>query len=369
MNQVLTSVLLLLAILAGSTDLASAREARPAAIATMEVAGDCSSCGKSIYFGERCMTCISKEAKASHSHACEGCEKGIFFGSFCAMCTFTRAKDGMAHGCETCDAVIYLGSTCASCTAGRMQKRVNLLLSIGSVLAPVAKAELDRLLAELEQEFAGDGQAGGEPDSRTAQAKADVTATLAAFKGYGAAAAKYTKETGIAIAEKTADLKVKERAATVVGVAVETARVLETTKRTLAVGAFATLGAVPVHTELGWTSLSDLATFKLLEIAPEMKDTDLAKDPAAVLASLVVADHMYLLMDLKLVATEEGPLSIMDFLATKGDTNSAKKLAATTALVSIRRIRSGEALSKSVRDLARAIEVLAEPLESTLETD
>jgi hypothetical protein len=120
------------------------------------------------------------------------------------------------------------------------------------------------------------------------------------------------------------------------------------------------LGRVPVHTELGWTSLSDLATFKLLEVAPEMEGTALAEDPAAVLASLVVADHMYLLMDLKLVATEEGPMSIVNYLAHKGSQDPVKTLAATTALVSVRKIRAGQDLSRSIRDLARSIEVLSD---------
>ena len=177
---------------------------------------------------------------------------------------------------------------------------------------------------------------------------------------FTSAAAEYAAQTGKAIGATAESLELKQRATTVVGVAVATAKVLEDTKRKVAVNSFKMLGRVPVHTELGWTSLTDLATFKLLEVAPEMEGTDLAKDPAAVLASLVVADHMYLLMDLKLVAAEDGPMSIVDYLADKGSKDPAKALAATTALVSVRKIRAGQDLSRSIRDLARAIEVLSD---------
>ena len=366
---------------------ASRTDAAPAALeAPAPTEDDCASCGKTIYFGKRCLTCIAKEAKANRSHPCATCEKPILLGDNCAICTYNNAKRDLAHKCTNCDEVIYLGSTCAACTKTRLQGSLGELLAKGAELTPLAKSELDRLLARLD--FAEPGPATDEQgpkeakdadDSEAAtpktledlaldkQVKLDYLAEVSALETFTSAAAEYAEKTGKVIGETATDLKLKQRATTVVGAAVATAKVLEETKRKVAVSSFTMLGRVPVHTELGWTSLSDLAAFKLLEVAPEMQGTDLAKDPAAVLASLVVADHMYLLMDLKLVATEAGPVSVVNYLAEKGSKDPAKTLAATTALVSVRKIRAGQELSRSIRDLARAIEVLSNTAEE--ETD
>ncbi|MDG2144287.1 MAG: hypothetical protein P8N31_12085 [Planctomycetota bacterium] len=366
---------------------ASRTDAAPAALeAPAPTEDDCASCGKTIYFGKRCLTCIAKEAKANRSHPCATCEKPILLGDNCAICTYNNAKRDLAHKCTNCDEVIYLGSTCAACTKTRLQGSLGELLAKGAELTPLAKSELDRLLARLD--FAEPGPATDEqgpkeakdaddPEAATPktledlaldkQVKLDYLAEVSALETFTSAAAEYAEKTGKVIGETATDLKLKQRATTVVGAAVATAKVLEETKRKVAVSSFTMLGRVPVHTELGWTSLSDLAAFKLLEVAPEMQGTDLAKDPAAVLASLVVADHMYLLMDLKLVATEAGPVSVVNYLAEKGSKDPAKTLAATTALVSVRKIRAGQELSRSIRDLARAIEVLSNTAEE--ETD
>ena len=378
--QILFAVLLMLVPASG------AHTAPPTPRLVAPTADDCASCGKTIYFGERCLTCIATEAKANRSHPCATCEKPILFGDNCAICTFDNAKQGLAHKCTTCDEVIYLGSTCAACTKTRLQSSLGELLAKGAELTPLAKSELDRLLARLEfgePRQSTDGDEPGEvkdaegPEASTPrtleeiarekQVKLDYLAEMGALETFAKAAAEYAEQTGKVIGETATDLKLKQRATTVVGAAVATAKVLEETKRKVAVSSFTMLGRVPVHTELGWTSLNDLAMFKLLEVAPEMEGTDLAKDPAAVLASLVVADHMYLLMDMKLVATEEGPMSIVEYLADKGSKNPAKTLAATTALVSVRKIRAGQELSRSIRDLARAIEVLSETAEEEVE--
>lgn len=376
---ILFAALLLLIPVSRVEAASSFRSSTPALEAVAPSADDCASCGKTIYFGERCLTCIAKEAKADRSHPCTTCEKPILFGEHCARCSYAKAKEGLAHKCTTCDVVIYLGSTCAACTKSRLQESLSNLLAKGAELPPMAKSELDRLLARLDfdepvepQVEAQPGQpkdsdAQDAPDPKAAEelareelAKQDQAAEQGALEIFTSAAAEYAKKTGTVIGETAETLELKQRATTVVGVAVATAKVLEETKRKVAVSSFTMLGRVPVHTELGWTSLSDLATFKLLEVAPEMEGTALAEDPAAVLASLVVADHMYLLMDLKLVATEEGPMSIVNYLAHKGSQDPVKTLAATTALVSVRKIRAGQDLSRSIRDLARSIEVLSD---------
>ena len=108
--QILFAVLLMLVPASG------AHTAPPTPRLVAPTADDCASCGKTIYFGERCLTCIATEAKANRSHPCATCEKPILFGDNCAICTFDNAKQGLAHKCTTCDEVIYLGSTCAACT-------------------------------------------------------------------------------------------------------------------------------------------------------------------------------------------------------------------------------------------------------------
>jgi hypothetical protein len=325
-------------------------------------ADGCASCGKKIYFGERCLTCIAKETKADHSRPCEVCDKAILFGSLCTRCTYDKATSELAHKCLGCENTIYLGTTCASCTAGRLERSLGVLVAKGEQLTPLAKEELDRLLAGLQEKAKNPVELSEGGKARANLAAEDAKATGLAFAKYASAAADYAKKSGRAIGETAADLELKQRAATIVGAAVETARVLEATKRRVATRSFQALGKIPVHTELGWTSLSGLAQYKLLEVAPEMAGTALAEDPAAVLAALVVADHMYVMMDLNLVATEGEPISIMEFLALRGTQSPTRALAAATALVSIRRIRAGEELSKSIRDLSRAIEVLAEPI-------
>ena len=280
-----SSTLALLAALALGLSPAQAAPGGSLALgARSALAGDCTSCGKTIYFGERCLTCIARESKAGHSHPCEVCEKGILFGSLCTKCTYDKAKSELAHKCASCEDTIYLGSTCASCTAGRLETSLGALIQKGEELTPLARAELERLLASLEQKAKGALEGEGD-EARAKLADQDAEATERALAKYASAAAEYAKQTGHAIGEAAGSLELRQRSATVVGAAVETARVLEAAKRRVATKGFQALGKIPVHTELGWTSLSGLATYKLLEIAPEMAGTALAEDPAAVLAS------------------------------------------------------------------------------------
>ncbi|MDE0895352.1 MAG: hypothetical protein OSB10_02075, partial [Planctomycetota bacterium] len=101
-------------------------------------ADSCASCGKKIYFGERCLTCIAKETKADHSRPCEVCDKAILFGSLCTRCTYDKATSELAHKCLGCENTIYLGTTCASCTAGRLEKSLGVLMAKGEQLTPLA---------------------------------------------------------------------------------------------------------------------------------------------------------------------------------------------------------------------------------------
>jgi hypothetical protein len=169
-------------------------------------------------------------------------------------------------------------------------------------------------------------------------------------------------ETGIELGEGVEDLEASRRAAQAVGAAVEIATAVEDKKRDLAHAGAQRVARIPVHSDLGWTTLGDLAHVALVRHAPALEGTDLAEDPAAVLAALVVGDHLHFLLDLQLVPTPDGPVSIVDALQQSSGVDPEVVVACVTVLEAVRKLRRGEDVTRSLRDLSRGLEMLSPEL-------
>ncbi|MDF1800715.1 MAG: hypothetical protein P1V81_16185 [Planctomycetota bacterium] len=324
--------------------------------------GDCATCGKHIYFGERCLTCIAEAKRSESSHPCLDCEDTILFGERCASCSIQhnreRLTSALAHPCRDCEAEILFGSRCRSCTGKDLDRRLASLVDLGKDgleqglrLAPAAKARLDALLGRdrTEAERAADAAteaAALERFTRTAQAWATSGMSVAVA---GGAEAK-----GV-----LADLG--ERPIAAIGSAIETVAGIQRAKKALTHRGLDRLGRIPVTSELGRTSLEDLASAKLLEAAPGLAGSELIDDPAAALAALITLDHLYFITDLQLVEAEvEGaaPLTVLEALEAKSGTDPSATLACLTILESVRKVRRGEDLTRSLYDIQRALELL-----------
>lgn len=338
--------LALLAAFPGATRAVRASSAPLEPVSALTALGDCQLCGKHIYFGETCVTCILASKRAERSHPCGTCEKPILFGEHCAACALLRVKANLAHPCLSCEQTIYVGKRCRTCAAAHFQQGLSGALeratAAGSKLGADAEARLRALFPKDEAARAAEVQA--------------IETQEASWLGR---ATEWTKSTGASIAEGVTDLDAQRRAGMAVGAALEVAASIEATKLRLAEAGIGRALELPVKSELGWTSLGDLATAKLLASAPALAGTDLAEDPAAVLAAFVVVDPLAFVMDLELVPGEDGPMTVLDALAAKSTTDPTAAVACLSILEATRRLQRGEDITRSLRDISRALEVLA----------
>lgn len=328
--------------------------------ASAEVPGDnCATCDKRIYFGERCITCRIAAKRKQIAHPCETCEKTIWVGDRCAKCALISAKQSLTQTCSDCDQTAFMTQRCTSCTATHMQGRLDQLLTFagtgGSKLGGQAAARLNGLKSFLPSQL----PEALDPAEIKARA-AEALAVQKAEDGWLARANAWTQEHAPLDLDSDLPAELRLRADRALGVALEIAASVETTKRDLAEAGLNRALRLPVKSAAGWTTLEDLATTKLLLSVPELEGTDLINDPAAVLAALVVADPMAFLMDLQLVPNGPGKaLSIVDAMAEKGATDPETALACLTLIEATRKLRRGEDITRAMRDITRSLEILA----------
>jgi len=345
----LLAILAALALFAAPTPAAT-----PAATPAVAALGDCATCGKHIYFGERCVSCIVAAKRAAHSHPCSVCDKPILVGERCAACAMAAAKQKLAHPCVDCGTTIHLGTRCTSCSAAHFKHEFQGALgrakAAGAALGKDAQLRLAALLEPSEE-------------AQKEHAKAIEKAESGWLARTSAWTAELAKDGGSKVTAAAGGLD--RHASVALGAALEVAAAVENKKRDLAESAFDRVFSIPVKTELGLTSLGDLATQKLVASVPAVKGTDLVEDPAAVLTALILVDPMAFLMDFELVPDESGPLTIVDAIAKKSASDPATALACLTLVEATRKLQRGEDLTRSLRDISRALEVLA-PVEQVL---
>lgn len=340
--------------------LASA-EPGPHAWATRPIADDCATCGKHIYFGERCLTCHIAAKRQQLAHPCETCATSILVGNQCASCALSKLKGKLAHDCADCGTTVHVGRRCNACAANHMQGQLAKLLSQTGAAGSQLGQNTARRLQDLKSFLPGAPDHELTLTETTARAK-EVKAVEAAQGSWLKRAQTWADEfdpkqplpmgAGSVVA-------IRRRANMALGVALEVAESVETTKRELAQAGMHKALQLPVKSEAGWTSLGDLATAKLLIAAPELAGTDLIKNPDAVLAALVIADPMAFLMDFELVPAADGKaLSIVDALAEKSSGDPKTSLACLTLIEATRKLRRGEDVTRSVHDISRALQIL-----------
>ena len=364
--------------------------------------GDCVACGKSIYFGERCATCIVKSKLQNQT--CTDCDKRILVGERCAMCLLRHVDQGLQHACLDCETTIRVGQRCTSCAAKHLRSRfgqtkarlkamgARLETSLGarlnSALSRVALTADDAPSAEPGPSATDANPADPERDAseaadalettQTAAAEAEaIQATETSWRERALAFGQAQKERAAlglaagadgfgALAER---LDLGGRSVIALGAALEVAESIETTKAQLAEAGIERALAISVASDLGETTLGDLAKVQLLRALPELEGTALANDPAAVFAALIVMDPLGFTMDLELVPTEAGPVSIMEALATRGEEDPTMTFAAITLLESIADLKRGQNVTRAMRDISRALDVLvpSEPAQAAPE--
>jgi hypothetical protein len=312
--------------------------------------GDCATCGKHIYFGERCVSCILAEKRSANSHPCADCAEPILIGERCASCALKKAEAHFAHPCADCGTTIHLGSLCASCAAAHFKKKFAGAVARAKTAGVALGKDAEKRLAAL---FDADDEAQAQEAAAIAKTEASW---LARSKSWLEARAE---DGGKQVTAAAGELD--KHASIALGAALEIASKVEGKKRDLAEAGFDKVLSLPVKSELGWVSLGDLAAAKMVANVPAMEGTDLVDDPAAVLAALIVLDPMTFLMDLELVPDEDGPLTIMDAFAAKSTSDPKTALACLTLIEATRRLRRGEDITRSLRDISRSLEILAPP--------
>lgn len=348
-------------------------------------ADECTTCGKRIYFGERCATCIVKSKLPDKN--CADCDKRLLVGERCAMCLLRHVDQGLQHACLDCDATIRVGQRCTSCAAKHLRSRFGQtrtrLMAMGARLETQLGARLGTALsrvsitaddAPLVESDEGAPDPTGAPrfwDSievekpLNAEARA-IQAAETSWRERALAFGQAQKERAAqglaagahgfgALAER---LDLGGRSVVALGAALEVAESIESTKAQLAEAGIERALAISVESELGATTLGDLAKIQLLRALPELEGTALADDPAAVFAALIVMDPLGFTMDLELVPTEAGPVSIMEALATRGEEDPTMTFAAITLLESIADLKRGQNVTRAMRDISRALDVL-----------
>lgn len=328
--------------------------AGPAPEPAPAVADACATCGKRIWFGERCLTCVVDAERTARERPCADCEEPILVGERCAGCALARRKaqltEALEHPCADCEEPILLGSRCRSCAAADLERRLGALVVAGrtgaATAAAMAPAVRERLAAAL-----GLGQ---DDEASAAAAEAERGALARSV----ATAEAWLEADGAALRDDLVDLGEDGLAA--VGRALEVASGLHRAKRELAKRGFDGLGRIPVESELGRTSLEDLARTRLLEAAPGLAGSELTEDPAAVLAAMLALDHLYVLTELQLVEGPEGeaPRTLLEALEATSGTDPTATLAVVTILESVRKLREGEDLTRALHDIERSLLLL-----------
>ena len=146
-------ILLFALVLLAPAGLAAVPTAAPA-VASSPALGDCADCGKRIFFGERCLTCIVAEKRRAKEHPCVDCEETILFGERCAGCSLVRGRarlaEALAHPCADCETEIHLGLRCRPCAGANLDRRLSGLLELAErgtagakALAPAARERLE----------------------------------------------------------------------------------------------------------------------------------------------------------------------------------------------------------------------------------
>jgi len=342
----------------------------------------CASCGKRIFFGKRCATCLVKERLPDK--ACSACGDDVLIGSLCAPCRVSALDARLQRECLDCDRTTRLGPRCVRCAAAHVTAGFGAMSARVQAFAAGLDDELGaRLTTGLEQlgVRAEDARPldSGAPSERPltpaeARAQAEAEAIAAAEASWRKRALEFAQARVEAAGEGASELaqqsrslakriaapgSLGDRTAIAIGAALEVADTIETTKATVAAAGIRRALDVPVQSALGELTLGDLATAKLLDAAPELAGTDLAEDPAAVLAAVIVLDPLGFLMDLELVPTDTEPVSVMEALAARGSEHPERTVAAITLIEAVASLRRGENVTRSLRDLGRSLEVLA----------
>lgn len=345
----------------------------------------CASCGKSILFGERCATCVVKE-RLPDKRACDSCEREIRVGSTCTRCLVAKLDAKLTRTCVDCEESVRIGTRCTACAAKHWKARLDqtrarlteLQGELGADLGGRLErglALLDVTAAEASDDATSDtpGATPGEPAdampqpfdpaalARDAEAR-KIADAEAGWRERALAFAKAQAESAgdaAAAAGRLAEhLALADRAAVALGAALEVADSVETTKEALATAGIQRTLDLTLPSPAGPVTLGDLATARLLSALPELAGTDLAEDPAAVLAALVVMDPLAFLMDFELVPAEGGPLTITEALAARGSQDPETALAVITLVEATGRLKRGENPTRALRDISRCLEIL-----------
>lgn len=336
-------------MLAGLLWVGPVSAAAPVEVARV-VADNCTTCGKRVFFRETCAKCVLAKLDAKLAHACVDCETKIRLGTRCTTCA---AKHWKARFDQTKARLLELGDGLGADLGGRLKAGL---------------WRLDVTANDAESEDAPQAPDEGPPptpeERAAALARAEARAIAAAETSWIARAKAFAKlPDSAALAGLTERLDLGGRAVVALGAALEVADSVETTKAKLAAAGIQRALDLPVRTDAGTESLGDLASAQLLAALPELAGTDLAKDPAAVLAAVIVMDPLAFLMDFQLVPSPGEPQSIMAALAERGDQDPAFALATVTLIEAVADLKRGQNVTRALRDISRALDILVPPKE------
>ena len=264
----------------------------------------CSSCGKTIRFGTRCVSCNAKRAVVAgkrtaaegkkrwneSAHPCSMCGKTIHVGKTCASCLAKAGKDKWdkkAHPCSMCGKTIHVGKTCASCL-GRAGKK---------------KWE------------------AAKPRIQAAHQKA--SAWYGRNKEMLAQRAKEAHDRyGPAVMSALRDPENQRKALETIGMVMKVRRQIRAAQRESTYRALKALSNLPIPTDSGTRTLHDIAKGRLLEKMPYLEGSGIAEDPAGSLTALLMRDRNYLMTQVPIVRKGGRQVSVVDAISQSSSLNT-----------------------------------------------
>ena len=292
----------------------------------------CSSCGKTIHMGSTCARCMARKAADGAGRLKRSAGKKIADAK--------TTWDKRAHPCSVCGKTIHTGKRCASCATKAVVKRG--------------------------KEFAADGKQKWQEKVKPKLKKARERASEWCVKQKAAASRMYQKARDIyapRFKEAIQNPENREKALIIIGKAMSIRAQIKASTHDATYNTLKTGFSLPIRNENGVTTIGEIAREYLVGKHPGLAGTDIAEDPAAVVAALA-CDKSALLTEIKWFKDGNRSLSVTEALAGSspfGISGIKKGLALTRASESVSHAAAtGEGGLDAMLDTVSAIRAMNE---------
>jgi len=122
------------------------------------------------------------------------------------------------------------------------------------------------------------------------------------------------------------DPEVRREASEAIGAMMEIRRQIKETKREGTYRGLTLLASVPVETRYGQTTMGEMATSRLLERYPSLRETNLCDDPAATMTAVICRDRKYFVNEVRLIKHNGNRVSINEAIKSSSPFDGSKAI-------------------------------------------